>query len=353
MLRVAIRIVSLVGCLALAASLLAQSSRVLTNADIIQMTSAKLSEQVILNSIQTSPNNKFDVSPGGLIALKQAGISDAVIAAMQKAGATRGRGSAATVSGSGNGAVKKPSPLPSPLPAQQPCDIANGCPEATFKAPPRPPERLDSKVYPDSRVMLRYGREVVWIEWLTRSERGGSFLRALNGTIGDQKEGYEIAQDTKFVFKAPDDSARVYIARQDFRVPTNRKESAAIARAVQEHSSPLNEPAPSWTGEIVMSFNNRQEIKKDWSDGPLVEVDWALGYIRLVSGRMQPTNDGVNGFGSLYEIFAGSVIDVELAGMAEKQRHTVAKDFFISKNTAPRIGLIQTFVTDGHGSKSR
>jgi hypothetical protein len=53
----------------------------LTNVDIIKMQSAGLSENVILSSVN-SQAAAFDTSTDGLIALKKAGVSDAVVAAM-------------------------------------------------------------------------------------------------------------------------------------------------------------------------------------------------------------------------------------------------------------------------------
>jgi hypothetical protein len=53
----------------------------LTNADIVDVTKSGLAETVIVAKIKASPTN-FDTSPGALQALKQAGISDAVLLAM-------------------------------------------------------------------------------------------------------------------------------------------------------------------------------------------------------------------------------------------------------------------------------
>jgi uncharacterized protein len=85
------------GMVALALSLMAagtsvfgQPQKPITNADIIDMVSAKLSDQVVLNTIRDSSGRNFDLSPSGLIALKKAGVSDVVIAAMQQSpGANR------------------------------------------------------------------------------------------------------------------------------------------------------------------------------------------------------------------------------------------------------------------------
>lgn len=61
-----------------------QPSKPLTNAEVIKMVKAGVPEAAIVTSIQSSPA-KFDVSPDGLIALHQAGVSakeiDAILAA--------------------------------------------------------------------------------------------------------------------------------------------------------------------------------------------------------------------------------------------------------------------------------
>jgi hypothetical protein len=53
----------------------------LTNDSIVKMVKAQLSDDVIVTTINASPG-AYDTSPDGLIALKQAGVSDKVIAAL-------------------------------------------------------------------------------------------------------------------------------------------------------------------------------------------------------------------------------------------------------------------------------
>jgi hypothetical protein len=58
----------------------------LTNADIVRMQKARLSEEIILSKIDASTTN-FDTGTQDLIQLKEAGVNDAIINAMvQKAG---------------------------------------------------------------------------------------------------------------------------------------------------------------------------------------------------------------------------------------------------------------------------
>ncbi len=57
-------------------------ARALTNDTIVRMSKAGLDDSVIVGTIQTQPGT-FDTSPDDLIALKNAGVSQTVIAAMQ------------------------------------------------------------------------------------------------------------------------------------------------------------------------------------------------------------------------------------------------------------------------------
>ncbi len=65
-----------------------KAKNTMTNADVIQMVTAALSEQVIITSIRQAPVRDFDLTPTGLIALKKAGVSDSVILVMQEVSAS-------------------------------------------------------------------------------------------------------------------------------------------------------------------------------------------------------------------------------------------------------------------------
>ncbi len=73
---------------------------VLTNADVIKMAKAGLGDQVVINTID-SHTPAFDLSPTGVVELKKAGVSDAVVAAMQARAAGSGGGAAKASSGGG------------------------------------------------------------------------------------------------------------------------------------------------------------------------------------------------------------------------------------------------------------
>ena len=71
---------------ALAAGLAAQET--LTNADVVKMVQAHLSADVIVQQIESNPGH-YLLTTNSLIRLKQAGVPDKVIAAMQARGGAR------------------------------------------------------------------------------------------------------------------------------------------------------------------------------------------------------------------------------------------------------------------------
>jgi hypothetical protein len=103
------RVSILLGILSIASVLWAQQApkAPLTNVDVIKMAQAGLSESVIVATIQANPGN-YDISPDGLIALKQAGITpgemNAIIAA------TAGGGPSAGAASNPNPASAPPTP---------------------------------------------------------------------------------------------------------------------------------------------------------------------------------------------------------------------------------------------------
>jgi hypothetical protein len=67
------------------------AQQAMNNDTVIKMVKAGLSDDVIVTTINTSPG-AYDTSPDGLIALKQAGVSDKVIAALVAKGAGAAHG---------------------------------------------------------------------------------------------------------------------------------------------------------------------------------------------------------------------------------------------------------------------
>jgi len=86
------------------------AQQVLNNDAIIKLVKAGLSDDLIVNTIGTSPG-AYDVSPDGMIALKSAGISDRVVAAMEA------KASAAAPTAPPAVAAAPPMPVPAPAPA--------------------------------------------------------------------------------------------------------------------------------------------------------------------------------------------------------------------------------------------
>jgi hypothetical protein len=76
-----VRLPSIILILLLATTVPAKAQQGLTNSDIIKMQSAGLSENIILASVN-GQLAAYDTSTDGLLALKKAGVSDAVVAAM-------------------------------------------------------------------------------------------------------------------------------------------------------------------------------------------------------------------------------------------------------------------------------
>jgi hypothetical protein len=99
---------ALISAAALAAP---QAQKPLTNADVTNMVKAGLPESTIIGAIQANPT-AFDVSANGLIALKQAGVSQNIMDAMLAA-ETRKRNAPSATPGSGPTAVA--AALPSQL----------------------------------------------------------------------------------------------------------------------------------------------------------------------------------------------------------------------------------------------
>jgi hypothetical protein len=76
--RVSLLLVTVLAANSLSA--LAQTS--LSNADVLKMVQAGLGEAVIVQTIKTAPATNFDLSADSLVALKTAGVSDAILSAM-------------------------------------------------------------------------------------------------------------------------------------------------------------------------------------------------------------------------------------------------------------------------------
>jgi hypothetical protein len=95
----------------------------MTNNEVIQLVSAGLSDQVVATSIRQASNKDFDLSPTGLIALKKAGVSDAVIAAMQESGTAAQAAPPNVIPQPPPAPAAAVTPAPAPTPASPCADI--------------------------------------------------------------------------------------------------------------------------------------------------------------------------------------------------------------------------------------
>ena len=81
----------------------------LTNEEVIELTELGLGDEVLIAKIHQAPRVDFDLDTGGLIALKTAGVSDAVIAAMLERSTGRRSDGASPLPGGAVGAGSQPS----------------------------------------------------------------------------------------------------------------------------------------------------------------------------------------------------------------------------------------------------
>lgn len=81
----------------------------ITNLDLITMAQAGLSDQVIINSVQTR-GGQFDLSPSAIIELKSRGVSETVILAIQRSSETGTSRSVAPVNSSPATIIAAPPP---------------------------------------------------------------------------------------------------------------------------------------------------------------------------------------------------------------------------------------------------
>ena len=108
---------ALMGLVGMASALWAEQAQKasLTNADVVKMVQAGLSESVVVATIQSNPGN-YDTSPDGLIALQKAGVTqnemNAIVAAQQAANGGAAAGPAANAGAAGG--IATPTAAPGP-----------------------------------------------------------------------------------------------------------------------------------------------------------------------------------------------------------------------------------------------
>jgi len=90
----------------------------LTNADVVKMVQAGLSESVVVATIQANPAN-YDTSPDGLVALQKAGVTQNEMSAIMAAQQAASGGASATPSATGASASATSTPAPATGPRWQ------------------------------------------------------------------------------------------------------------------------------------------------------------------------------------------------------------------------------------------
>ena len=98
-------LISLLVCLAASTPVFAQEGA-MTNDEVITLTKAGLSPSIIVGKIRSGKSN-FDLSTDSLIKLKQAGVSDDIVAAMLEAKSGRTASAGASTSGDPNDPMAK------------------------------------------------------------------------------------------------------------------------------------------------------------------------------------------------------------------------------------------------------
>ena len=154
------------------------AQQALSNDSIIKMAGAQLSDDVIVTTVNASPG-AYDTSPDGLIALKQAGVSDKVIAAI----AAKGTGAA-------------------PDPA------AASTPDASAPASPLPPsvENIGAYYKDGGGNWPPLPSEVVVFEsggLIKHFASAGLMKQDLNGLVGGMRSRLVVSAPVTFILHVP------------------------------------------------------------------------------------------------------------------------------------------------------
>lgn len=158
---------------------LAQST--LSNDSIVKMVQAGLGEDIVINTIKTQPGN-YSATADDLIALKKAGVSDRIIAAMISTG---------------------PAPAPVPAPAAAP---------APPPPPPLPPVVTETTDLPkDMEIGVYYWKGGQWeemlpevVNWKTDIATVGVVKGDVNGHIPGQHSRNSLALPADVLIYVPE-----------------------------------------------------------------------------------------------------------------------------------------------------
>jgi len=145
----------------------------MTNDDVIQLVAAGLAEQVVSTSIRQAPAKDFDLTTTGLIALKKAGVSDAVIVVMQEKPAPA---QAATTND-----VKAPPKYDATLEPKKPAAPDNGC------------STIENLGVYQNQLMSRGQSQGGLVEWLVKIRNNAAVTKMVTigwiNEYGEQKKG--------------------------------------------------------------------------------------------------------------------------------------------------------------------
>ena len=108
----------------------------MTNRDVIQLVQAKISDDVIITKIRQS-KTRFDTSTQGLVALKQAGVSDQLISMMMNAGGAAANTGAAPDSATNVAAAPNAKARPALRPGETPANAKGEAVATNAAATPR------------------------------------------------------------------------------------------------------------------------------------------------------------------------------------------------------------------------
>jgi len=145
----------------------------MTNAEVLSMVSAGLSDEVVSTAIRQAPARAFDLTPTGLIALKTKHVSDAVIAVMQ--------------------ASANPPPAPSPAPQPRPKYDASLAESSKAPAAPQPCAGVEMMgLYKNEIFDKAMGGGVV--EWLAKIRNNTSVTKIVQFGWIDQYGQQQRAQ---------------------------------------------------------------------------------------------------------------------------------------------------------------
>jgi hypothetical protein len=178
----------------------------LTNRDVIQLVEAGLSDSLVLAAIGRAAATNFQLDTAGLIALKQGGVSEAVIAVMLNPDAALPGGAIPTASAAPPAATTRTAPSTAALPVGTGGAAVDTRPRTEHAEAPVEVPR-DPGIYVD---LGRTGPRLIALEptAFSQGKTGGVFMSAMTGGIAKTK--------WKAVVRAPRAAQRITTATPTF-----------------------------------------------------------------------------------------------------------------------------------------